>query len=151
VYCYPTDEAYVALAVTYCFLAPYFLGHTMNYGSIFLLFCASLERLLEYRELPQELPHSCSEDPDLEVWPSEGGIAFEEVSCRYHPSLPLVLNRVSFTIRGGEHIGSTSPYSSTPQPTRLGSTVALIDLTPACSRQFVGPSRGVDTIVRIRQ
>ena len=101
----PAEEAYVALAVTYSFLVPYFLGHTMNYGSQFLLFCASLERLLEYRELPQEAPHSCETDPDLATWPRHGGICFEEVSCRYHASLPLVLEGVSFDISGGEHIG----------------------------------------------
>lgn len=38
-------------------------------------------------------------------WPQEGEIAFENAEMRYRENLPLVLKKVSFTIKPKEKIG----------------------------------------------
>lgn len=75
----------------------------------------SLERILEYRNLPregEETPHkaSCASHP---ARPSEQGAArprgvsvvFEQVSARYRAGLPKVLTDVSVTIPAGARVG----------------------------------------------
>lgn len=63
------------------------------------------ERLGHYVELPAE------EDPaDMKVvpepvWPHEGSIQFKNVSMRYRPELPPVLDTINMTIKPGERIG----------------------------------------------
>ncbi|CAM6094780.1 unnamed protein product [Calypogeia fissa] len=66
----------------------------------------AVERMLEYRHrvlpegpvLPDQLkPHR--------NWPRKGAIAFEDLSMRYRPGLPLVLSGVSINVDGGEVVG----------------------------------------------
>ena len=38
-------------------------------------------------------------------WPQHGKIEFQNISLRYRPELPLVLNRLKLTIEGAEKIG----------------------------------------------
>lgn len=38
-------------------------------------------------------------------WPQEGELVFREVEMRYQENLPLVLNRISCTIRPKEKVG----------------------------------------------
>jgi hypothetical protein len=39
------------------------------------------------------------------TWPTQGRIVYDHVSFRYRPGLPLVIDDVSFEVRGGEKIG----------------------------------------------
>eukprot|EP01048_Picozoa_sp_COSAG05_P019519 COSAG05_NODE_3080_length_2338_cov_69.757034_2_plen_88_part_00 len=39
------------------------------------------------------------------TWPTKGEIVFKDVSMKYRPHLPLALDRVSVTIRGGDRVG----------------------------------------------
>lgn len=41
----------------------------------------------------------------VSTWPEQGEIVFDSVDVRYRPELPLVLKKVSVTIRAGERIG----------------------------------------------
>ncbi|KAL2813648.1 P-loop containing nucleoside triphosphate hydrolase protein [Aspergillus cavernicola] len=54
-------------------------------------------------ELEEEAPLHLSPVPD--TWPQSGAITFTNVSMRYRPSLPLVLQNLSVNIAGGERIG----------------------------------------------
>ena len=64
-----------------------------------------MERLLHYStSIPLE-----KEDPDTpapidDAWPAEGAIAFENVSLRYRPLLPLVLRGISFQVKPREKV-----------------------------------------------
>ena len=81
-----------------------FVGQVFNMVAMFF---QSLERLLEYLELPQEASRE-STSPDIannQKWPAAGAIVFEKASLRYKPQLPLALNGCSISIAGGEHIG----------------------------------------------
>ncbi|KAJ1310438.1 hypothetical protein OPQ81_007171 [Rhizoctonia solani] len=66
-----------------------------------------VERIVYYaREIEQEAPHdSDPSEPDSSVWPSAGQIKLQDAVVRYRPELPPVLNGLSLTIRGGEHVG----------------------------------------------
>ncbi|KAE7997228.1 hypothetical protein FH972_001878 [Carpinus fangiana] len=63
----------------------------------------SVERALQYMDIPQEELHGCqSVDPD---WPTRGLIEFQNVTLRYMPSLPDALHEISFTIVEGMQVG----------------------------------------------
>ncbi|KAG0083144.1 hypothetical protein BGZ92_011054 [Podila epicladia] len=67
---------------------------------------SSAERLMYYAEnLDQEPPAEIPESKPPGYWPEHGEIVFKNVSMRYRPELPLVLNNVSFEIQAGEKIG----------------------------------------------
>jgi ABC-type multidrug transport system fused ATPase/permease subunit len=78
----------------------------------------SVERLTEYAKMPQEAPHviqgnstsvsATTGQPMLRApsnWPSTGTLKFKHVTMRYRPDTPVVLNRVSFSVKNGEKIG----------------------------------------------
>ncbi|XP_073147479.1 ABC transporter C family member 13 isoform X2 [Henckelia pumila] len=64
----------------------------------------SIERVLQYMDIPQEelSGRGHSLDP---TWPSQGEIEFRNVILRYMPSLPPALSDVSFIISGGTSVG----------------------------------------------
>ncbi|PIN08442.1 Multidrug/pheromone exporter, ABC superfamily [Handroanthus impetiginosus] len=63
----------------------------------------SVERLLQYMDIPQEkLTGDKLLDPN---WPSEGEIQFQNVTLRYMPSFPPALFDVSFNIPSGTQVG----------------------------------------------
>ncbi|KFH67722.1 hypothetical protein MVEG_06454 [Podila verticillata NRRL 6337] len=67
---------------------------------------SSVERLMYYAEnLDQEPPAEKPESKPPGCWPEHGRIVFKNVSMRYRPELPLVLNNVSFDIQAGDKIG----------------------------------------------
>lgn len=64
----------------------------------------SLERIIEYCELPAEAKEGEKEPPA--AWPSaEGGVEVEGLCLRYDEGLPDVLHDVSLSISKGEKVG----------------------------------------------
>ncbi|KAG7036545.1 ABC transporter C family member 13 [Cucurbita argyrosperma subsp. argyrosperma] len=63
----------------------------------------SMERALQYIDIPQEDLDGCR-CLDSE-WPYQGRIEFQNVTLRYKPSLPAALRDISFTILGGAQVG----------------------------------------------
>lgn len=62
------------------------------------------ERLHYYgSQLEQEAPLKLKDVPDS--WPATGAITFDDVQMRYRAELPLVLQGLSFQVRGGERVG----------------------------------------------
>ncbi|KAI8811583.1 P-loop containing nucleoside triphosphate hydrolase protein [Cladochytrium replicatum] len=63
----------------------------------------SVERLREYATIdPEEGSLKCSPP---ESWPTNGDVSFIQLSVRYSPDLPFVLNNITLDIRGGHKIG----------------------------------------------
>ncbi|XP_057968870.1 ABC transporter C family member 13 isoform X3 [Malania oleifera] len=62
----------------------------------------SVERVLQYMDIPQEEQGCESLDQD---WPHQGHIEFQNVTLRYLPSLPAALHHITFTIAGGTKVG----------------------------------------------
>jgi ABC-type multidrug transport system fused ATPase/permease subunit len=70
----------------------------------------SVERIVEYLEVPQEGPLITDRRPPA-YWPStEGEVHVENLVVKYSENLPPALNRISFTVRPREKIGVVSTH-----------------------------------------
>ncbi|KAJ7725657.1 P-loop containing nucleoside triphosphate hydrolase protein, partial [Mycena maculata] len=69
----------------------------------------SVERIIEYLDLPQEPAAVIESSRPPAYWPSSAKndalIAVDNVSIKYAPDLPSVLQDISFTLKAGERIG----------------------------------------------
>ncbi|XP_005095104.1 multidrug resistance-associated protein 1 isoform X2 [Aplysia californica] len=65
----------------------------------------SLERTLQYSNLPSEASKYQMKSDCSRSWPESGNIEFQKVSLRYRPGLDPVLKELTFSIQDGEKIG----------------------------------------------
>lgn len=65
----------------------------------------SVERVLEYTNLPSEAEDIIPSNRPSSVWPSKGMVNFNAYSMRYRPGLKLVLKDISLSIKAREKIG----------------------------------------------
>lgn len=65
----------------------------------------SVERVLEYAELPSEAPDVLHRNRPPISWPADGAVQFNNYSTRYRPGLDLVLKDVNLDIKPHEKIG----------------------------------------------
>lgn len=63
----------------------------------------SVERMMNYTDLPEEPPHY--KEKDVPNWPSKGEIEFNDVKFRYREGLDLTLKGLTFKIKAGEKVG----------------------------------------------
>ena len=68
----------------------------------------AVERVVQYLDLPLEKNHST--EPDVatgipENWPAKGKLEIVDLSMKYRENLPMVLNKISFTVLPGQKIG----------------------------------------------
>ena len=93
----------------------------------------SVERIVEYLDLPQEPPSTIEPRPPA-YWPSSSSndnlLVVEDLSVRYSPELPPVLHGVSLTLKAKERVGLLGRTGSGK------STLAMSLL------RFVDPSSG---------
>jgi ABC-type multidrug transport system fused ATPase/permease subunit len=69
---------------------------------------SSVERVVEYLELPQEPPVIMESSRPPAYWPSSESdslVVVEDLVIKYASELPPVLHNVSFTLRGRERVG----------------------------------------------
>jgi ABC-type multidrug transport system fused ATPase/permease subunit len=94
----------LAVSLTYCFTIPLLLGLIMNMGAEAEAMMSSVERIKFFSdEVPLE-----EEEGDFEEvpknWPAVGNIEARDIKMRYRDG-PLVLNGISFDIKGSERVG----------------------------------------------
>lgn len=65
----------------------------------------SVERVLEYANLPSEAPDVIFKNRPTLGWPSQGAVTFNNYSTRYRPGLDLVLKGINLNIKPHEKIG----------------------------------------------
>jgi ATP-binding cassette subfamily C (CFTR/MRP) protein 1 len=65
----------------------------------------SVERVLEYANLPSEAPDVISKKRPPVSWPAHGAVQFKDYSARYRPELELVLRDINLNIKPREKIG----------------------------------------------
>lgn len=71
----------------------------------------SVERVVEYLDIPQEPPAVIQNSRPPAHWPSSTGpnedrlLEVKDLEVRYAPELPAVLHDVSFTLRSRERVG----------------------------------------------
>ncbi|KAJ3788774.1 hypothetical protein GGU10DRAFT_384717 [Lentinula aff. detonsa] len=94
----------------------------------------SVERIVEYLDLPQEPPVVIESNRPPAYWPSSTQnqtlVSVENLSVKYAPDLPAVIQDVSFSLKAGERIGLLGRTGSGK------STLAMSIL------RFVDPSSG---------
>lgn len=86
---------------------------TLKTGAFSQKFHSSVERVVEYLDIPQEPPAVLEGKAVPAYWPSTTGtvsheqefIRVEDLVVRYSPELPPVLHGVSFSLKAGEKIG----------------------------------------------
>lgn len=72
---------------------------------------SSVERVVEYLQLPQEPPAVIESKRPPAYWPSSTSgnkdnlLIVEDLVIRYAPTLPEVLHGVSFSLKAGERVG----------------------------------------------
>jgi ABC-type multidrug transport system fused ATPase/permease subunit len=70
---------------------------------------SSVERVVEYLDLPQEPPAVIESNRPPAYWPSsaskEALVRVEDLVIKYAPELPAVLHGVSFNLKAKERIG----------------------------------------------
>ncbi|KNA15079.1 hypothetical protein SOVF_101510 isoform A [Spinacia oleracea] len=99
------DPAIAGLAVTY--------GLTLNSKLAGVIRCLchwenkmiSVERILQYTNIPSEAPLIIQENRPDSSWPSTGEISIHNLQIQYAPHLPLVLHGVTCTFPGGLKTG----------------------------------------------
>lgn len=65
----------------------------------------SVERVLEYSNLPSEAPAIIEDHRPPATWPSSGEVEFKDYSVRYRPELDLVLKDINLKFKPQEKIG----------------------------------------------
>lgn len=65
----------------------------------------SVERVLEYSNLPSEAPAIIEDHRPSASWPQNGKVEFKDYSTRYRPELDLVLKDINLTFEPQEKIG----------------------------------------------
>lgn len=70
---------------------------------------SSVERVVEYLDLPQEPPAIIESNRPPAYWPSSTSnntlVSVENLVIKYSPELPPVLHNVSFTLKAKERVG----------------------------------------------
>jgi ABC-type multidrug transport system fused ATPase/permease subunit len=72
----------------------------------------SLERIQSYIDIDHE-PQSHQEGKSPAYWPASGTLRVENLSARYSPAGPIVLDNLNFNIFSGERIGVGMHESNT--------------------------------------
>lgn len=65
----------------------------------------SVERVLEYAQLPSEAEETVRNNRPQPTWPANGAIQFNDYSMRYRPGLELVLKNIGLSVNAREKIG----------------------------------------------
>ena len=69
----------------------------------------SVERIVEYLEVPQEAPAVIQDKRPPAAWPSSNGeLIVQDLVVKYAPHLPAVLKNLSFYVKPTEKIGVVS-------------------------------------------
>ncbi|KAK2953702.1 putative Multidrug resistance-associated protein 1 [Blattamonas nauphoetae] len=99
-------------------------------------------QLQHARDLPRDAETSASSVSPPPEWPSVGNVNFENVTFRYRPGLPFVLQNVSFAVKGGETIGVCG-RTGAGKSSLLFALFRLIELDPALSPLSIDVDTGM--------
>ncbi|XP_043975832.1 multidrug resistance-associated protein 5 isoform X1 [Gambusia affinis] len=98
--------AYAGLAISYAVQLTGLFQFTVRLASETEARFTSVERIHHYiQSLSQEAPARVKGRAPPPDWPQQGELVFRDVEMRYQENLPLVLNKISCSIRPKEKVG----------------------------------------------
>uniref|UniRef100_A0A3B5LY31 ATP-binding cassette sub-family C member 5 n=1 Tax=Xiphophorus couchianus TaxID=32473 RepID=A0A3B5LY31_9TELE len=98
--------AYAGLAISYAVQLTGLFQFTVRLASETEARFTSVERIYHYiQSLSQEAPARVKGRAPPPDWPQQGELVFRDVEMRYQENLPLVLNKISCSIRPKEKVG----------------------------------------------
>uniref|UniRef100_A0A8D0H1W3 ATP-binding cassette sub-family C member 5 n=1 Tax=Sphenodon punctatus TaxID=8508 RepID=A0A8D0H1W3_SPHPU len=126
------SPAYAGLAISYAVQLTGLFQFTVRLASETEARFTSVERINHYiKTLSLEAPARIKNKSPPPDWPQEGEVAFENAEMRYRENLPLVLKKVSFTIKPKEKIGIVGRTGS--GKSSLGMALfRLVELSGGC-------------------
>ncbi|XP_071557592.1 ATP-binding cassette subfamily C member 4-like isoform X2 [Temnothorax nylanderi] len=98
------EDSKVGLAISQSIILIGYWQHGMKQSSETMSLMTSVERLLQYTNLPQEGPIT-SDNPPPSTWPSQGQLILKNVSMKYHSDDPPVLKNLNVSIEPGWKVG----------------------------------------------
>uniref|UniRef100_A0A8C3YJJ1 ATP-binding cassette sub-family C member 5 n=1 Tax=Catagonus wagneri TaxID=51154 RepID=A0A8C3YJJ1_9CETA len=124
--------AYAGLAISYAVQLIGLFQFTVRLASETEARFTSVERINHYiKTLSLEAPARIKDKAPSPDWPQEGEVTFENAEMRYQENLPLVLKKVSFTIKPKEKIGIVGRTGS--GKSSLGMALfRLVELSGGC-------------------
>ncbi|KAM9005719.1 ATP-binding cassette sub-family C member 5 isoform 2-T3 [Sarcophilus harrisii] len=124
--------AYAGLAISYAVQLTGLFQFTVRLASETEARFTSVERINHYiKTLALEAPARIKNKAPPPDWPQEGEVVFENAEMRYRENLPLVLKKVSFTIKPKEKIGIVGRTGS--GKSSLGMALfRLVELSGGC-------------------
>ncbi|XP_028639216.1 multidrug resistance-associated protein 5 isoform X1 [Grammomys surdaster] len=125
-------SAYAGLAISYAVQLTGLFQFTVRLASETEARFTSVERINHYiKTLSLEAPARIKNKAPPHDWPQEGEVTFENAEMRYRENLPLVLKKVSFTIKPKEKIGIVGRTGS--GKSSLGMALfRLVELSGGC-------------------
>ncbi|XP_053165539.1 ATP-binding cassette sub-family C member 5 isoform X2 [Hemicordylus capensis] len=126
------SPAYAGLAISYAVQLTGLFQFTVRLASETEARFTSVERIDHYiKTLSLEAPARIKNKSPPPDWPQEGEVLFENAEMRYRENLPLVLKKVSFTIKPKEKIGIVGRTGS--GKSSLGMALfRLVELSGGC-------------------
>uniref|UniRef100_A0A8C6EL77 ATP-binding cassette sub-family C member 5 n=1 Tax=Microcebus murinus TaxID=30608 RepID=A0A8C6EL77_MICMU len=124
--------AFAGLAISYAVQLTGLFQFTVRLASETEARFTSVERIDHYiKTLSLEAPARIKNKAPSPDWPQEGEVTFENAEMRYRENLPLVLKKVSFTIKPKEKIGIVGRTGS--GKSSLGMALfRLVELSGGC-------------------
>ncbi|KAF6117122.1 ATP binding cassette subfamily C member 5 [Phyllostomus discolor] len=124
--------AYAGLAISYAVQLTGLFQFTVRLATETEARFTSVERINHYiQTLSLEAPARIKNKAPPADWPQEGEVTFENAEMRYQENLPLVLKKVSFTIKPKEKIGIVGRTGS--GKSSLGMALfRLVELSGGC-------------------
>ncbi|KYN31565.1 hypothetical protein ALC56_14063 [Trachymyrmex septentrionalis] len=101
----PVNEtAKAGLAISQSLILIVCLQYTIKQFSESVSLMTSVERILQYTNLPKEEPIT-SDNPPSPTWPSQGQLLLKDVNMKYHMNDPPVLKNLNVSIEPGWKVG----------------------------------------------
>ncbi|XP_046622405.1 ATP-binding cassette sub-family C member 4-like isoform X3 [Neodiprion virginianus] len=99
-----TSGGFAGLAISQSMILIGIVQEGLRYITIVISQMTSVERLLQYTNLPKEGPFDFDNSPPSD-WPSMGSLDFKDVSMRYSIDKPPALKGLNLNIRPGWKVG----------------------------------------------
>ncbi|XP_071641737.1 ATP-binding cassette subfamily C member 4-like isoform X2 [Temnothorax longispinosus] len=97
-------DSEAGLAISQSLILVTFLQHGIKQFTETMSLMISVERVLQYTNLPQEDPIT-SDNPPPSTWPSQGQLTLKDVSMKYRSDHPPVLKNLNVSIEPGWKVG----------------------------------------------